>query len=97
MTHDESSETVDVSSSGNSASYDSESEEENLASQKTSSDDVAKRNAPIDSEDLTTSKEKHSEQSFFTLRGLLNRNMILFAGRSRSKNRSVLERVDSRN
>ena len=34
---------------------------------------------------------------FCTVRGLLNSNMIVFVGRSRSKNISTLERVDSRN
>ena len=34
---------------------------------------------------------------FFTVRGLLKRNMILFEGRSRSKNRYTPESVDSRN
>ena len=34
---------------------------------------------------------------FFTVRGLLKTNMILFAGRRRSKNRSTRESVDSRN
>ena len=70
---------VDVSSSEYSASSDSESEEENLASQKTSCDRVernkpAKRNVP-------RLRRPHSLERkaklaiFFTVCGLLKRNM----------------------
>ena len=50
---DESSDTVDVSSSENSASFNIDSEEENLANQKT-----CKTKCCHDYEDLTDSKEK---------------------------------------
>ena len=72
---DESSDTVDVSSSEYSASSDSESEEENLASQKTSCDGGEKRK-PAKQNAATTMKtsqprKKSKVSNFFTVRGLL--------------------------
>ena len=61
---DESADTVDFPSGENSASSDSVSEEESLASQKTSCDGgerkPAKRNAATTTKDLTASKERQS-------------------------------------
>ena len=92
---DESSDTVDVSSSENTSSSDSERVEENLACQKTSCVGGERRKPAKRYAATTTKKSKVS--CIFTVRGLLKRNMILFAGRSRSKNRSTRESVDSRN
>ena len=98
---DESYDMVDVSWSENNTSSYSESEEENLASRKTSCDS-GERRKPAKQYAVTTTKtsqprKKSKVSNFFTVRGLLNRNMTLFAGRSDSKNRFTWERVDSRN
>ena len=58
------------------------------------------RRKPVKRNVATTTKtsqpgKKSKVGNFFTLRRLLNRNMIIFAGRSRSKNTSTRERVDS--
>ena len=94
---DESSDTVDVSSSEKSASSDSESgQSKDLAT-------AVERGNPR-KEILLQLRRLHSLERkaklaiFFTVRGLLNRNMIVFAGRSHSENRSTRELgVDSRN
>ena len=99
---DESSDTVDVSSSKYGASFDSDSEEENLASQKIALA-TAVKGENLQNEMLPRLRRPHSLERkaklavFFTVRGLLNRNVILFVGRSRSRNRSTRETVDSRN
>ena len=84
---DESADTVDFPSGENSASSD-RSEEESLASQKTFCDGgerkPAKRKCCHDYEGPHSLERKAKLAIFFTVYGLRNKNMILFAGRSRS-------------
>ena len=85
---DESVYTVDFPSGENSASSGSVSEEESLASQKSLATAVKGnlRNEMLPRLRRTSQKERKKGRvsNFFTVYGLRNINMILFAGRSRS-------------